>query len=328
MTRAVRWTGRLLVGAGLALWSVWLAWRLGSPMNGIVGLTVYAFELIAFGASVAISAALWTAPTRTATSAERRAAPRPVTPLPTTMAIAVGLDLSMSETPPTVGSDDTGEVALARSGLRSLDPRSRRRETGPSIREIGWAVVAVEGMRRMAVVVLVVLVLLSGRFPLDVPRWELIAGLVASQALLAGGHFLLSDGLIRPGARMRWSMASIGAGLGDGNSRTGLPIRWMSTLATMVALNVAVSLRGVSDRWTHGLGVMPHDERVASMLAAAWLVAWGFAALRSLPQPTLGFYGATRRLEETSTRRLALGATLAVAAVGMVAGILPGGAPA
>jgi hypothetical protein len=123
-------------------------------------------------------------------------------------------------------------------------------------------------------------------------------------------------------------MASVGAGLGDGTSRTGLPIRWTSTLATMVALNLVVSLRGLSDRWTHGLGVMAHDERVVAMLAAAWFVAWGFVSLRSLPHPELGYYGATRRLEETSTRRLALGATLAVAAIGLVAGVLPGGTPA
>jgi hypothetical protein len=57
-------------------------------------------------------------------------------------------------------------------------------------------------------------------------------------------------------------------------------------------------------------------------------VAWGFVALRTLPRPDLGYYGATRRLEEPSTRRLALGATLTVAAVGLVAGVLPGGLPA
>jgi heme/copper-type cytochrome/quinol oxidase subunit 1 len=96
----------------------------------------------------------------------------------------------------------------------------------------------------------------------------------------------------------------------------------------MVSLNLAVSLRGVSDRWTHGLGAMTHQERVVTMAVAAWMVGWGLAALRSLPQPQLGYYGATRRLEEISTRRLALGATFTVAAVGMVAGVLPGGLPA
>ena len=53
-----------------------------------------------------------------------------------------------------------------------------------------------------------------------------LALLAASQLALTLGHYLLSDGLIRPGARLRWSMASVGAGFGDGTSRTGLPIRW------------------------------------------------------------------------------------------------------
>jgi len=73
---------------------------------------------------------------------------------------------------------------------------------------------------------------------------------------------------------------------------------------------------------------MVRDERVAAMVVSWWLVFVGFAALRTLVQPSLGFYGATRRLEETSTRRLALGTTLAVAALGFVAGLLPAGLPA
>jgi len=242
------------------------------------------------------------------------------------MAVALGLgtdDLRSA----TVGADDTGEVAWARQGVGSLRASVLDADR-PSLRQVAWSVVAVEGMRRMLCVVVVVVVLFSGRSPFEVPPFEILAVLVASQLALSLGHYLLSDGLIRPGARLRWSMASVGAGFGDGRSRTGLPIRWTSTLATMVVLNVAVSLRGISDRWTHGLGAMAHGERVMAMAAAAWLVGWGFVALRALAEPELGYYGATRRLEETSTRRLALGATLTVAAVGLIVGGLPGGAPA
>jgi len=176
--------------------------------------------------------------------------------------------------------------------------------------------------------VVLVAVLISGRFPFGLPGRSMVVTLIAAQLLIAVGHWLLSGGMVKPGARLRWSMASAGAGLGDGVSRTGLPIRWTATMATMIVLNLAVALRGVSDRWTHGLGAMPHDERVVAMLTAWWLVIVGFAALRIMEQPSLGFYGATRRLEETSTRRLALGTTLAVAIVGFVAGILPSGLPA
>lgn len=319
VTRAVRWSGRLLVVAGAALWLAWLGWRVSSPIHGLVGILVLVLELAALTAAVLVAAALWPAPNRSATTSERRASLRRTAQLPVTMSVALGTSPAVTA----VGADDTGEVAWARCGVRSLASRSDR----PTISEIGWAVIALEGMRRMAFVSVLALVLFTGRFPFDVPRWQVWALLVGAQVLFAVGIYLLSDGLIRPGARLRWSMASVGAGLGDGTSRTGLPIRWMATLATMVTLNVAVSLRGLSDRWTHGLGAMPRDQRVIAMAVAAWLVGWGFVALRTLPQPTLGFYGATRRLEETSTRRLALGGTLAVAAIGMLAGVLPGGVP-
>ncbi len=180
----------------------------------------------------------------------------------------------------------------------------------------------------MVFVGLLVAVLLTGWSPFEMPPWGALAALLAAQVLFAVGYWGLSGGALRPGARLRWSMASIGAGLGDGTSRSGLPIRWIATMATMIVLNLAVALRGLSDRWTHGLGPMPRDERVTAMIVAWWLVAVGFAALRILVQPSLGYYGATRRLEENSTRRLALGTTLVVAVVGFVAGVLPAGLPA
>jgi hypothetical protein len=327
VTTAVRWTGRLLAVAALVAWLVWLGWRVSSPMNGIVGFAVLLLEVGAFAVALVISCALWRAPATGATGAQRRESRRADVALPETMAVALALaadDLRST----TVGADDTGEVAWARRGLGSLRPSALFGVDRPSLRQVAWSVVAVEGMRRMLSVVAVVVVLFSGRSPFEVPPFEILALLVGSQLALTLGHYLLSDGLIRPGARLRWSMASVGAGFGDGTSRTGLPIRWTSTLASMVVLNIVVSLRGLSDRWTHGLGAMAHGERVMAMAAAAWLVGWGFVALRALAQPELGYYGATRRLEETSTRRLALGATLTVAAVGLIVGGLPGGAPA
>ncbi|HYN31160.1 MAG TPA: hypothetical protein VES40_00930 [Ilumatobacteraceae bacterium] len=327
MTKAVRWTGRVLVVASTVAWLVWLGWRVSSPMAGFVGFAVLVLEVVAFTVATVISLALWHAPATTATSAQRRASRRGDVALPETLAVALDAP-DASGIRSTVGADDTGEVAWARHGITSLRPATFLGADRPSLRQVAWSMVAVEGMRRMLCVVMVLVVLFSGMSPFKVPPVEILAFLVASQLALTLGHFLLSDGLIRPGARLRWSMASVGAGLGDGTSRSGLPIRWASTLATMVALNLVVSLRGLSDRWTHGLGAMAHDERVMVMTAAAWLVGWGFVALRSLAQPELGYYGATRRLEETSTRRLALGATLTVAAIGLIAGVMPGGVPA
>jgi hypothetical protein len=297
-----------------------------TPIHGFVGVVVLVLEVLAFGAALIISAALWRPPLRSPSSSQRRAARRRDASLPETFAAAVGLDQTGGVRRSAIADDDTGEVAWARHGLRRLSRHES--DDRPSLAELAWSVVALEGMRRMLTVGMVVIVLFAGWFPFDNPPILAWVVLIASQLLVTAAHYLLSDGLIRPGTRLRWSMASVGAGFGDGRSRTGLPIRWTATLATIVALNLVVSLRGLSDRWTHGLGAMPHDERVVAMAAATWLVGWGFVALRALPQPDLGYYGATRRLEEASTRRLALGATLTVAAIGVIAGVLPGGVPA
>jgi hypothetical protein len=311
-----RWAGRLACVAGLGAWSYWLVWRITAGPISVLGLAVLVLEFAAFAAAAVLTAAYWSATFRTRAGIDRRILPD---------VVAAGLGLDELAEPRAHGRDDTGEVARARLGLRAIDPRVRTRR---GVASTAWALVAVEGIRRMFFVVALVVVLLSGHFPMDVPSRAVIVSLLASQVLLGAGHWLLTGGAVRPGARLRWSMASVGAGLGDGTSRSGLPIRWMATIATMVVLNLAVSLRGVSDRWTHGLGAMERDERIAAMAVAWWLVLVGFAALRVLPKPSLGYYGATRRLEETSTRRLALGTTVVVALVGFVAGVLPGGLPA
>ena len=183
--------------------------------------------------------------------------------------------------------------------------------------------VALDGLRRLVSVVALVVVLFTGVAPFEMPPTERVVMLGAGIALLSIGHWLLSGGHIRPAARLIWSMASIGAGLGDGVSRSGLPIRWAMTMATLIALNISIALRGMSDRWTHGLGPMDDEARVAAMSIAFGLVATGGIAMRRMPRPDLGHYGATRRLEETSVRHLAIGLTLLVAAIGFIAGLAP-----
>lgn len=324
MTHAARWTGRSACVVGFVAWSTWLGWRVSSSPIGLVSVVVLVLEVMAFVVALVLSAALWSLPIRS------RPTPR-FAGLPDVLVELLGLDELGAV--PAHGADDTGEVALARTGLRLLDPRrmtgtARHIVTRRRVAMTAWALVAIEGIRRVLFVAVLVAVLLSGRLPFEMPPWTVLAALLAAQLSFTIGHWLLSGGVLRPGARLRWSMATVGAGLGDGTSRSGLPIRWTATLATMVVLNLAVALRGVSDRWTHGLGPMPHVERVGAMVLSWWLVIVGFTALRTLAKPSLGFYGATRRLEETSTRRLALGSTLAIALVGFVAGVLPGGLPA
>lgn len=319
---AGRWTGRLASVVGLAAWSMWLTWRVSSASVDVISALVLVLEVAALLVSLALSAALWSFGSLPSHARVRsRSAP---------LVDVVGEMLGVADlaTEQTWGADDTGEVARARRGMQLLDPRASRAIVGPPLAVTAWALVAVEGIRRMLFVAVLVVVLLTGRFPFELPSLTMLAAPVVAMALFSLSHWMLSGGVLRPGVRLRWSMASIGAGLGDGTSRSGLPIRWTATLATMIVLNLAVALRGLSDRWTHGLGPMLHHERVVAMLLSWWLVLVGFAALRILAKPSLGFYGATRRLEETSTRRLALGTTLAVALVGFAAGVLPGGLPA
>ena len=325
MNPAVRWAGRLASLVGLAAWSTWLAWRVAAMPADAIGMLVLVLEVAALLVSLVLSVALWSFGSLPGQSRVRSRS----APLADVVAEMLGVaDLATAQT---CGADDTGEVARARRGLQLLDPRASRASraiVGPPVAVTAWSLVAVEGIRRMMFVALLVVVLLTGRFPFELPSWTMLAAPAVAVASFSVSHWMLSGGALRPGVRLRWSMASVGAGLGDGTSRSGLPIRWTATLATMIVLNLAVALRGLSDRWTHGLGPMPHDERVVTMLVSWWLVLVGFAALRILAKPSLGFYGATRRLEETSTRRLALGTTLAVALVGFAAGVLPGGLPA
>ncbi len=317
---AARWMGRLACVAGFVAWALWLWWRVTSASLGLVSVVVLVLEVAACLVALVLSAALWSL-------RGTRAAADGSDLLPDVFADLLLLDdLGAVDAH---GADDSGEVARARRALRLLDPRAVRRSSARRhLATTAWSLIAIEGLRRALFVAVLVAILLTGSSPFGLPEWPVLGFLVAAQMLISCGHWLLSGGVLRPGVRLRWSMASIGAGFGDGVSRSGLPIRWTATMATMIVLNLAVALRGVSDRWTHGLGPMAYDERVGAMVVSWWLVMVGFAALQTLAKPSLGFYGATRRLEETSTRRLALGTTLAVAMLGFIAGLLPGGLPA
>lgn len=335
-------TASLRRGAGLALslagligWIGWLSWRFTTLEMSIVAVGVLTLELVAISAALVVTAGLFVGRPqwrrgRRATDADRQ--------LPMLLGEALGLGDIIDErnihptdptrvSPASVGPDDTGEIAWARRGLRVLgDQRrlDRRTQLGAqNLREAAWSVVALDGLRRLVSVITLVVVLFTGVAPFDTPPANRMAMLAVGFALLSTGHWLLSGGHVRPVARLIWSMASIGAGLGDGVSRSGLPIRWAMTMATLIALNISIALRGMSDRWTQGLGPMNNDARVTAMTVAFGLVAAGGIAMRRMPQPELGHYGATRRLEESSLRRLTIGLTLVVAVIGFVAGLAP-----
>lgn len=184
--------------------------------------------------------------------------------------------------------------------------------------------VMIDGPRRVAIVVALSVCLLVGVAPLDVPPWWAVAALVVGSAALAVTHRVASDGVIRFGDRTRWSFATLGEVLAPVDHADLAPRRWVGTVGAVVVLNVAVGLRGVSDRWTHGLGDMAADDRAVAMIAAVVVALGGLYALRTIPPPRLAnAHLVARRLEERSARRAALGAAVGLGLLGLAAGVVP-----
>ncbi|MEM8618125.1 MAG: hypothetical protein AAGF73_00245 [Actinomycetota bacterium] len=297
--------GRVLAVGALAGWTIWLAWRVAT-MRSAVGAAVFAFELVAFAAAIAMTVGLWRG--ASLTTGRRRGAPARVRAW-----FGGGCDERISA---------RRACAAVAATARRLAQRTRPDLAGV---DLVRTVLATDGLRRAAFVGAVVVVLLSGRVPFELPPVWAAGSLVAAVVVLAVAHACMSGWSIRPSDRFVWSLATIGAGLGRRESNGVVPVRWTAAMATVVVLNVAVALRGVSDRWTHGLAAMPRDARVVAMAVALTVAAGACASLRSLPRPDVGTFGATGRLDELSARRWALGATGAVAALGVVLGAMPAG---
>ena len=305
LTRARRASVAGLVGAGTALLLVWLAWR-------IVTLDAHPVPVV----SLLIELSGWTGG----------------------IAVAVGLARSTSTPPRSVRHpDDTYRYAAAvadcvgrtrntqlHRDLRAAVERvTDRAAHGPADRAmIG---VLVDGPRRIALVATLCVALLFGVAPLERPPLWALAALGAGTALLATSHVVGSGGRIRFGDRTRWSFAALGEVLSPADRVDQAPRRWVGTVGSIVVLNLAIGLRGMSDRWTHGLPAMTDDDRLVAMVWAGTLVLGGLYTLRTIPTPMLGnAHLVSRRLEERTARQSALGAAVCLGLVGLLAGILPG----
>ena len=231
--------------------------------------------------------------------------------------------------------DDPDRYSAAIAGLLGIDgePDLRSSVRGTwrpafsahtRLTDRALALVHFEGARRLVMIAGLALSLLLGVAPLERPSpWLLGAG-AAGLVFTSVGSMLLSGGLIRPGDRLRWSFASIGLTVGPTEHSDAMPVRWAGVMGSIVVLNLAVTLRGLSDRWTHGLAPMATADRVTAMSAALLLVVGGLATLRHLGPPEPGSCQMSRRLEERSARQTALGATAIAGLLGLFAGILPG----
>lgn len=303
LTRARRRTAAGLLIAGTIFLLAWLVWRLVTLDLHPVPIVSLLIELSGWTGGLAVAVGLLTAST-----------PRTVLPPDDTYRYAF------------VVADCVGRTRATdlQKDLRAAVERlATRTATGPADRAmIG---VLIDGPRRIALVATLTIALLLGVAPLDVPPVWALVSLGAGTSLVAASHVVASEGRIRFGDRTRWSFATLGEVLSPADRVDQAPRRWVGTVGSIVVLNLAIALRGMSDRWTHGLPAMTDDERLVAMIWAGLLVLGGLYTLRTIPTPKLGnAHLVARRLEERTARQSALGAAVCLGLVGLIAGVLPG----
>jgi hypothetical protein len=282
---------------------VWISWRLATLDLNPVAIVTLLIELSGWTGGLAVALGLLVA-------ASPRAVPQPDDTYRYAVVVAER-----------VGRTRATDLHL---DLRAAVERLTTRTAGGSA-DRAMIGVLVDGPRRIALVAMLSIALLLGVAPLDVPPiWALLA-LGAGTVLVSASHVVASEGRIRFGDRTRWSFAALGEVLSPADRVDQAPRRWVGTVGTIVVLNLAIALRGMSDRWTHGLPAMTDGERVVAMVWAGLLVLGGVYTLRTIPTPRLdNAHLVSRRLEERTARQSALGVAVCLGLVGLLAGVLPG----
>lgn len=193
-------------------------------------------------------------------------------------------------------------------------------------RDVARCGVMIEGPRRLVQLVLVALALLTGVTPFPVPPVWALAMLTIGLAAMSLSHSLLSGGAIVPGDRVRWSYASMGEVCSHrGDDESMAPRRWVGVVGAAVALCLAIALRGISDRWTHGLPAMSIEDRAVLMTLAIVLVVGALTTLGTMSEPQIrDAHLVARRLEERTARQTVLAGAVCVGVIGFLAGVLPG----
>ena len=203
--------------------------------------------------------------------------------------------------------------------------RAARRSMRRHRADYAMAAVVIDGPRRLGLVVTAIGGLLLGVAPFPVPPVAVVVAAASGIAGMSLAHSLLSDGRVRIGDRVRWTYSTLGEVVASEDLEGVAPRSWVGTVATVVLVNVAVALRGMSDRWTHGLPHMGDEERVVAMLFALGLAVGALYTMATTEAPDLdNAHLAPRRLEERTARQSVLGATVCVGLIGLLAGILPG----
>ena len=305
MSGTRRAVGVAALAVAVAATLVWLSWRIAHLGAHPVEIVICLFEIIGLVIGVGVAAGLMS-------SGRPRSVfendPRESYRFAFAVADHVGRTRSV---------DLHRDVRVA---LRSA-PHVRTR----SMADIAIGSVLLEGPRRLGLVAALTVALLLGVSPMPLPpNWAIAAGVLGAVAFSCS-HVALGRGRIRVGDRIRWSYSSLGEVLAR-TDRDGLaPRRWVGTVATVVVVNLAVALRGMSDRWTHGLPPMTGEDRFITMMLAITVVAGGLFTLRTMTAPQLAdAHLVSRRLEERTARQSALGGAVCIGLVGLLAGVLPG----
>ena len=135
-----------------------------------------------------------------------------------------------------------------------------------------------------------------------------------------------AGGRVRPGDRVRWTYSSLGEAVVRDDVDGVAPATGSARSPRSSLVNLAVALRGMSDRWTHGLPPMPDAERVVAMVVRADASCSARCSpSRRTEAPELdNAHLVARRLEERTARQ---SATRCDASASAWSGSSPGSSP-
>ncbi len=181
-------------------------------------------------------------------------------------------------------------IVFGRSGVL----RSRSFTAGQRVATLAWAVRPLSGLRRVVFLVLLGSAILAGAVPFHASATVLVCGWLPAFLYTSLGLALLSGWTLRPGDRARWSLHSMGAGcrsLRPPHIRQARrapivaipsPQYGAGLVVAVVGLSVVLVLRGISDRVTHTLGVLPQRSLMGLLVVTLWTLGMSLDLLRVL----------------------------------------------
>ncbi|HSB86480.1 MAG TPA: hypothetical protein VLD86_09230 [Ilumatobacteraceae bacterium] len=173
----------------------------------------------------------------------------------------------------------------------SLRPGQRLAVAAAAVRHLS-------GLRRAGFIAALVGALLTGMLPLR-PDVSVLAAVWAPGWLLtSAGLALLSGWTLRPGDRTRWSLRNLGASWQGLRHPTAFEQRRAPVMtphalqhggalvASVVVLSSVLMMRGLSEQWTHALGVMPYRWLAGLVAVGLWSLALALDVLRMMGRRT------------------------------------------